>query len=100
MRVVLDTNVIVSGVFWQGKPLAILRAWAMTFLQDRIELIQPTREFKLCRDPMDDVFLNCAVAAQATCIVSGDEDLLVLKAVEGIPILKVAEFTVKHPDLF
>jgi len=135
VRIVLDTNVIVSGVFWRGKPFAILRAWAqgrlsvvgspeilweyervllevakhkvtadldhwLTFLQDRIELIQPGREVKLCRDPNDDMFLSCAVAAHAVCIVSGDDDLLVLKAVEGIPILKVAAFHSKHPDLF
>ena len=28
MRIVLDTNGVVSGLFWGDKPLAILRAWA------------------------------------------------------------------------
>ncbi len=27
MRVILDTNVLVSGIFFGGKPLEILRAW-------------------------------------------------------------------------
>lgn len=35
MRVVLDTNIVVSGVFWGGKPFAILRAWA----QGRLEVV-------------------------------------------------------------
>lgn len=28
IRVVVDTNVFVSGVFWKGPPLQILEAWA------------------------------------------------------------------------
>lgn len=28
MRFVLDTNVVLSGMFWRGKPFAILSAWA------------------------------------------------------------------------
>lgn len=27
MKVVIDTNVVASGVFWSGKPLKILEAW-------------------------------------------------------------------------
>ncbi|MFA5994911.1 MAG: putative toxin-antitoxin system toxin component, PIN family [Patescibacteria group bacterium] len=28
MRVVLDTNVIISGIFWKGAPAQILELWA------------------------------------------------------------------------
>lgn len=28
MKVVLDTNVLVSGIFWKGLPFTILQAWA------------------------------------------------------------------------
>ncbi len=55
---------------------------------------------KLGRDPMDDMFLTCAVAVKAECIVSGDGDLLVLKKVVGIPILKAAAFHTRYPHLF
>ena len=27
MKVVLDTNIFISGIFWQGNPHKILRAW-------------------------------------------------------------------------
>lgn len=71
----------------------------LTFLQDRLQLIQPQHELKLCRDPNDDMFLSCAFTANAVCIVSGDDDLLVLKEVIGIPILKVAAFHSKYSKL-
>lgn len=41
------------------------------------------------RDPDDLAVLECAVAAQAEAIVTGDKDLLVLKEYAGIPILTV-----------
>ena len=40
-----------------------------------------------CRDPDDDMVLATALAAKATAIVSGDQDLLVLGRFRGIPIL-------------
>jgi putative PIN family toxin of toxin-antitoxin system len=27
MRIVIDTNVVISGIFWKGNPNRILRAW-------------------------------------------------------------------------
>lgn len=41
-------------------------------------------------DPDDDHVLACALAAQADLIVSGDADLLGLKAYQGIPIVTAA----------
>jgi putative PIN family toxin of toxin-antitoxin system len=43
------------------------------------------------RDPDDDHALALAVAAQVDCIVSGDRDLLSLKAFRDIPIITPAE---------
>lgn len=45
----------------------------------------------VCRDPDDDEVLALAVAARAELIVSGDPDLLVLKAFQGVPIVSPAE---------
>ena len=39
------------------------------------------------RDADDDAVLACALAARADLIVTGDEDLLVTKAFNGIPIV-------------
>ena len=46
----------------------------------------------VCRDPADDKFLSCAVAATADYIVSGDKDLLVLGNFRNIPIITAAAF--------
>ena len=46
----------------------------------------------VCRDPSDDMVLECAVLAKAGAIVSGDKDLLVLGSYEGIRILTAAEY--------
>ena len=43
------------------------------------------------RDPDDDAVLACALAARADLVVSGDNDLLVLKSFEGIPIVTVSQ---------
>ena len=45
-----------------------------------------------CRDPKDDKFLELAVASKASCIISGDKDLLVLHPFRGIPILNATDF--------
>ncbi len=45
-----------------------------------------------CRDPKDDKFLACAVEAQATYLVTRDQDLLELGAYEATTILKPEPF--------
>lgn len=44
-------------------------------------------EKAVCRDPDDDLVLATAVAADANLIVTGDDDLLVLGAYEGIAVV-------------
>jgi putative PIN family toxin of toxin-antitoxin system len=46
----------------------------------------------ICRDPKDDKFLNLAIDANASCIITGDKDLLVLHPFENIPILLPSDF--------
>ena len=47
---------------------------------------------RICRDPDDDRLIACAVVGEADVIVSGDDDLLALERVGGIPILTAAQF--------
>ncbi len=49
-------------------------------------------EVHACRDPKDDKFLDLAVNGQATCLISGDADLLALHPFRGIAILTPAQF--------
>lgn len=48
--------------------------------------------FQVCRDPKDDKFLELAVAGKATCLITGDSDLLVLDPFHGIPIVTPRRF--------
>jgi uncharacterized protein len=44
------------------------------------------------RDPKDAIIVAAAVAGNADAIITGDQDLLVLVTVEGIPILLPRDF--------
>ena len=132
MRVVIDTNIWISGMLWRGAPWRLLRmaeqgeielcvtpsmlselAAVLSYerLQLRItqlgltseELVayalslstvfeEPQGEPIVTADPDDDIFLHCAVAASASCVVSGDRHLLDLGQYQEIPILSVKEF--------
>jgi len=48
------------------------------------------------RDPTDDIFLACALAAQAKFIVTSDRDLLELEKPFGIEVIQPAEFIARH----
>lgn len=119
MRVVFDTNVILSAFLWQSglKPIydairtrAVIPCFSnTTWLELQRVLLYPKFNAQLSRvsintetiihllsyrsyfvsstpkvnvvatDPADNDILACAVAAQAMCIVSGDQHLLTLK---------------------
>lgn len=55
-------------------------------------LVEPTITITDCRDPKDNQFLELAVVANVACIVSGDQDLLILNPFKNIPILTAADF--------
>ena len=54
--------------------------------------VQITLHVQACRDPKDDKFLELAVNGQANCIVTGDNDLLVLNPFQNIVILLPRDF--------
>lgn len=46
----------------------------------------------LCRDPKDNMYLELALSGKADCIVTGDNDLLVLDPFRNIRIITPKEF--------
>lgn len=132
MRIVVDTNVLVSGIFWGGPPNRLLSAWIAgemelcatpqvlseycdvidrlagrcnrqelakrwkIFLFEHLTLIEESRPYQGVRDPKDDKFVACALSAGASILVSGDDDLLVLREVEGVRVVKVADWLKAH----
>lgn len=132
IRVVFDTNLVVSGLLWSGAPRRALNIAAakevasittevlVDELRDvlkrekfhkYLERLQKTPEALVeeylsytnviepasvpedaIRDTDDVMVLEAAIGGKATCIASGDDDLLSLKSYTGIPILSVQEF--------
>ena len=67
----------------------------INFIENIIEnsmLVNITRHVSVCRDVKDNMFLSLAVSAQASCIISGDKDMLTLHPFNGIPILSPGNF--------
>lgn len=62
------------------------------------ELVAVTDVVTDCRDPKDNKFLELALSGQATHIVSGDEDLLVLHPFRGILILTPQAFVAQWEE--
>jgi putative PIN family toxin of toxin-antitoxin system len=71
----------------------IILSEATQDIRAKADSIAPT-----CRDLDDDLILACAREVVADYVVTGDEDLLVLKNFEGISILNPREFEKIFPD--
>jgi predicted nucleic acid-binding protein len=55
----------------------------------------PLRE-RVSADPDDDKFLGAAIAAKASIVVSGDQDLLEVSGWRGIDVLTLRAFVDRH----
>jgi uncharacterized protein len=65
----------------------------VVFLRTQCEEIAPKAlPRNICRDRSDENILALAISGGADCIVTGDNDLLALKRVEGIPIFNPRQF--------
>ncbi len=131
IKLVLDTNTIISGLLFRGNEFKLLEAieagkaslfMTKEILQEidkvlhyeRLEkyilksglsverLLEKVISFsniifghktnvKICRDPTDNKFLECAEIADVRYLVSGDDDLLSLKKYEQIEIITTRE---------
>lgn len=56
------------------------------------EFAEPNEVAAISRDAKDDIFIACAIAAQADYIVSEDNDLLILNPHQGIKIINALDF--------
>lgn len=127
VRIVIDTNVIISALVFGGAPRSVLDlaaaglceccfsqpirdevkrvlihkfGWAevraeaaLTTLSSWFIEIKPTGQLSVVKeDPDDDRILECAVAAGAKLIISGDRHLLLPGDFQSIRIMTVREF--------
>jgi putative PIN family toxin of toxin-antitoxin system len=127
IRIVLDTNVIVSALVFGGVPRAVMGiaeagqcelfyseaiqnevrrvlaekfAWPSARLQEVLPVVWTMGELVVPRIPVqavaddsdDDRILECALAANASFIVSGDRHLLSLRSYKSISIVTPRQF--------
>lgn len=125
-KVVLDTNIIISGLGFGGKPRTILqlivdrkiRAITSSILlaeltdvvtkkfpklteslektnkqiKERFKIVRPEEEIHVIQDEDDNRILEAAIKGRCAYIITGDRDLLDLKAYRNIKILTPSEF--------
>jgi len=62
-------------------------------LEATATIVYPTSRHKAVKsDPKDDMIVDCAVEGHTDYIVSGDNHLLSLVALEGIPVVTPSDF--------
>lgn len=128
MKIVLDTNVLISAFLWGGKPKDILErvfegkdtlfiskpildevfevltrpkfktsseiaSLYVHTIEDLAELVYPAVKIAdVLRDSDDHIILECALQAEAECIITGDNDLLVHENYQNIKIMTVQTY--------
>jgi len=131
LRVVLDTNVLISAILFGGKPRRILEKAIrgeirlclsepmleelkgvlqrskfdyspemiqiiLTELMSISDFVNPSETINIvAEDPEDNRILECAVAANADYVITGDSHLLKLNKYLNIDVLNVAVFLEK-----
>lgn len=55
-------------------------------------LVEINKLFHLCRDPDDNKFLDCAIEGKAKYLITGDQDLLILKEIMRVQIVTPRRF--------
>lgn len=71
---------------------AELVASFLDILRNRLEIILPTSNVKVCRDPKDDYLFAIAKDGAAAFLLSGDKDLFEIVEFENTKIVSLSEF--------
>ena len=129
MRLVLDTNVLVSAIlspssisakvlnWWEDNGVILYSTATLTEvlsvlgrskfskyidhddidgLSIRIKtvwlFVEILNQVQLCRDPKDDKFIDLALNGEASHVITGDNDLLVLNPIENTSVINPRTF--------
>ena len=61
-------------------------------ISEHADLVDVTSEINICRDKKDNFLLSLCVDSQADYLLTGDEDLLVIKKFKKTSIIKIGEY--------
>ena len=64
----------------------------VSLVHQSARIVKPALKVHACRDPKDNVVLECALAGRVPSIITGDGDLLVLSPFRGIHLLTPGDF--------
>ena len=88
-----NTNELYSG-FQKGGKDNLVNKWLILFAENS-NFLTVKKRFKLCVDPDDDKFIDCAISGNADFIVSGDSHLLDLKSILNTEVITPSAFLKK-----
>jgi putative PIN family toxin of toxin-antitoxin system len=67
----------------------------LLLLETKAEIVKCTTKLNLCRDKKDNYLLNLAVDSKSDFLITGDNDLLVLKAIQSTQIINFKDFEIQ-----
>ncbi len=86
LEILAEYREVLSRPKFKLAPIEILAAFQTVL--SLCEMVLDTRKARAeCRDPDDQKFLDCATTAKANLLVTGDQDLLVMRQVERTRIV-------------
>lgn len=65
---------------------------ALEIIIDFAVFIEVTSQVNICRDPKDNFLLSLAIDSKAKFLVTGDQDLLILKSIKDTKIVSFNDF--------
>jgi len=71
---------------------------ALKLISRAAEVLKPSVHLNVLADSPDNRILECALAARADLVVTGDRHLLQLRKFHGIPVLRLADFLRLFPE--
>lgn len=81
-------RVLTEKFAWEGRRARM----ALSLVLARSSCINLKGTVDICRDPKDNMFLECSARAEADLLIAGDKDLLVLGSYAGTRIITPFEY--------
>jgi len=85
-------DVLRRPIFGLSSEEAELRIAEIERLGKKVAASPERRVTGVCRDPDDDIYLECAVSAGADYLITGDRDLLDIKEYGGVKIVNARDY--------
>ncbi|MDR4494902.1 MAG: putative toxin-antitoxin system toxin component, PIN family [Nitrospirales bacterium] len=71
---------------------------ALKIIVRTAQVIRPSHTISLLQDTADNRILECAKESQADIIVTGDQEILKLRSLEGTTVIRLADFLRMFPE--